>query len=155
MVLIFRYHSMTQRVVHGIPFVLLLGFTAWFSQYSDWRGDAAKLCGLLSFGWLVLANFLINQAISRWGTHVGPLNFSPNSKPTATERILTVLIIIASIVSGLISTIVLVDNIKRGGLETRLIIGGAAFFLVTAVSYGILTFAVIVLSAFRIRPVRG
>ena len=66
-----------------------------------------------------------------------------------------VLIIIASIASGLIATIVLVDNIKRGGLETRLLFGGAAFFLVTAVSYGILTFAVIVLSAFRIRPVRG
>jgi hypothetical protein len=65
------------------------------------------------------------------------------------------LIGIASVASGLIAASVLVYNIKRGGFGTTLVFGGIGLFLVAALTYGILTFAVIVLSRFRIRPVRG
>ena len=64
------------------------------------------------------------------------------------------LILIAAFALGVLVAIMAVKGIVRG-TEAKIVAAGVVFFLVMALTYGALTLAVIVLSGFRIRPVRG
>jgi hypothetical protein len=154
LVLIFKYHSLTQRLVHGGPFCLFVCLAGWVA-WNGWNNELAGYLGIVAFGWLLLANFLINLMINRFGTRIGPMDFSLNLHPSRTERIATKLILSASGVVGLVVTIIAVQGIKRGGLETVLLVGGATLFLVFAGTYTFLALAMLILSGFRIRPSDG
>jgi hypothetical protein len=152
MVLTFKYHSLTQRLVHGAPFVLLICLAGWIA-YSGGNNELGGYLAAVAFGWLLLANFLINLMISRVGARIGPMDFSPNFHPSRAERVVRWLIFLVSGVVGLAVTVIfLVPGIKVGGLETKLLVGGIIFFLVLAGTFCFLYLAVIVLSGFRIRP---
>jgi hypothetical protein len=116
----FTYHSQTQRTVHVIPFLWLIGVSGWLIYTTDETNELARILGLLAFGWLFLANFLMNALVRRWGPRFGPIVLSKNASPTSTEKLLNWLIL-----------------------------------MVTGLTDGTLTLAIIVLSGFRIRPVRG
>jgi hypothetical protein len=155
----FKYHSATQRLVHGAPFVLLLCLT--FVAFRSGNDELAKYLGVIAFGWFLLANFLINLMISRFGTRVGPIDFSPNLSPSRTDRIARWLIFLISGAVSLVVAIIVVQGLKRGlavqgikrfGLEDTLLFGGGTLFLVLAGTVTFLYLAVFVLSGFRIRP---
>jgi hypothetical protein len=145
-------------VFHITPFLILLSLVVWCGVSSEWKGDAATLAAGLTFGWFLLANFLINAIVDWRGSRIGPLDFSKNLNPTTTEKILMWLIAAIAFASGVIAVALIVDYIKRGGrggLETTILFGGAGFIAVAGATLLLLTFVVIVLSGFRIRPVRG
>jgi hypothetical protein len=84
MTFVFRYHSQTQRIVHGTPFVLSLLIGAWLAYVNEWRtdgwrGDAAGYFFVFGAGWFILENWVVNRLIERFGTRIGPLDFSKNS----------------------------------------------------------------------------
>jgi hypothetical protein len=149
--LIFKYHSLTQQLVHGAPFCILICLAGWLSLTGENHDLVADLA-VIAFGWLLLENFLVNLMIGRFGLRIGPMDFSPNFDPSRTERIVRWLILLVSCAVGLVVTVIFVTGIKRGGLETALLFGSATFFLISAGTFAFLYLAVVVFSGFRIRP---
>jgi hypothetical protein len=150
----FTYHSQTQRTVHVIPFLWLIGVSGWLIYTTDETNELARILGLLAFGWLFLANFLMNALVRRWGPRFGPIVLSKNASPTSTEKLLNWLILAAAVALGAVTAAMSVEGITRGP-ELKILIAGIVFLMVTGLTDGTLTLAIIVLSGFRIRPVRG
>jgi hypothetical protein len=59
-----------------------------------------------------------------------------------------------TLTAGVVTAIMSVQNIAPR-LDLKVLVGGIVFLAVAALTDGVLTLAVIVLSGFRIRPVRG
>jgi hypothetical protein len=150
----FTYHSQTQRIVHGMPFLLLIGTSAWLNYSTHGTSELAGIAGLLAFGWLLLANFSMNALVRHWGPRFGPIDLTKNISPTSTERLLRGLILVAAAAVGVVTGIIVVQGIVLGW-EVKILVAGLVFVTVAGVTYGTLTFAVIVLSGFQIRPTRG
>jgi hypothetical protein len=150
----FTYHSQTQRTVHVIPFFWLICASGWLSYTTDGTSELAGIGGLVAFGWLFLANFFMNAMVRHWGPRFGPIDLSRNASPTSTEKLLNGLILAAAVAAGVVTAAMSVQGITRG-LELKILVAGIVFLLVTGLTDGALTLAVIVLSGFRIRPVRG
>jgi hypothetical protein len=150
----FTYHSQTQRVLHGMPFVLLVSGSGWLLHMTDGSNELAQIGAMLGFGWLLLANFLMNAMVRYRGTRFGPIDLSKNAHPTRIETFVDWLILFLSVAAGIVAGAMAVQDVMRG-TEVVIFVAGAVFFLVTAMTCGTLTLAVIVLSGFRILPVRG
>jgi hypothetical protein len=121
---------------------------------TDGASELATIGALLAFGWLFLANFLMNALVGHWGPRLGPIDLSKNASPTSGEKLLNVLFVVAALIAGVVTAIISVqDLIPR--LELKILVGSIVFLVVAALTDGALTLAVIVLSGFRIRPVRG
>jgi hypothetical protein len=151
----FTYHSQTQRAVHVTPFVWLICATAWLSYPADGTtNELAGICALLAFGWLFLANFLMNALVRHWGTRFGPIDLSKNSSPTGAEKLLDRLILAAAVAAGVATATLWVQGIMPR-LELEILVASIVFLMVAGLTDGTLTLAIIVLSGFRIRPVRG
>ena len=150
----FNYHSQTQRMIHVTPFLWLICAAGWLGYMTDETSELAGILALLAFGWLFLANFLMNALVRRWGPRLGPIDLSKNAAPTGTEKLLNRLILVSAVVAGVVTAAMSVQGIIRG-LEAKILVGGIVFLVVTGLAHGALTLAVIVLSGFRIRPVRG
>jgi hypothetical protein len=148
-----QYHSQTQRVLHGMPFVLLVCGSGWLLQTSDGNNELAQIGALLGFGWWLLANLLMSAMIRYRGARFGPIDLSKNVHPTRLERFIDWLILFSSVAAGIVAGAMAVQDVIRG-TEAKIFLAGVVFFLVAALTYGALTLAVIVLSGFRIRPVR-
>ena len=147
----FNYYSETQKIVHLNTFLILLGITFWTVE-ANYK-SAAALFVLFAFGWLIAANEIINSAIKRNGTKFGIFDFSKNITPTKTEKVLIKLIWIISIACGGSASIIFA-NLSRRGLGSAIFFGGAALFLCTSAVFSLLTYMVIILSGFNVRPVR-
>jgi hypothetical protein len=150
----FTYHSQTQRIVHVTPFLGLICASGWLSYTTDGTTDLAGIGALLAFGWLFLANFLMNALVRRWGPRFGPIDLSKNGAPTNSEKILNGLILATAIAAGILTATMSVQG-SMPRLELKILVAGVVFLVVTGLTDGALTLAVIVLSGFRIRPVRG
>ncbi|HEY2227359.1 MAG TPA: hypothetical protein VGI22_06370 [Xanthobacteraceae bacterium] len=150
----FRYHSQTQRVLHGMPFVLLVCAAGWLTYASDGPDTLAEIGAAFAFGWLFLANLLLNAIVRHRGARFGPIDLSRNVSPTSIEMLLRRLVLIAAFALRVLAAIMSVKGIVRG-TEAEIVAAVAVFFLVAALVYGASILAVIVLSGFRIRPVRG
>jgi hypothetical protein len=149
----FTYHSQTQRIVHGMPFVLLISTSAWLNYTTHGTSEFAGIAGLLAFGWLLLSNILMNALVRHWGVRLGPIDLSKNISPTGTERLVRRLILVAAAAAGIVTAAMLQGSAV--GWEVNILVAGLIFVMVAGVAYGTLTLAVIVLSGFRIRPTRG
>jgi hypothetical protein len=159
MTFVFLYHSQTQRIVHYTPFAVSFVIFGWLIYLNEWRSDRWKgdVAGAFFFfgaGWFVLENWLVNRLIERFGTRIGPLDFSRNVNPTTTERVLMYVILFLAVISGLAATITIVNIQKGGGLEAALFFGSGAFVIGSGFVFLILTFCIIIFTGFRIRPVR-
>jgi hypothetical protein len=150
----FTYHSQTQQAVHTTPFLWLICASGWLSYTTGGTSELAGIGALLAFGWLFLANFLMNALVRHRGPRFGPIDLSKNASPTSTEKLLYGLILVAAIATGVVTAAMSVQGVTRG-LELKILVGGIVFLVVTGLTDGALTLAVIVLSGFRIRPVRG
>jgi hypothetical protein len=151
----FTYHSRTQRTLHGMPFALLVCASGWAIHTTDESNELAQIGAMLAFGWLLLANFLMNAMIRHWGARFGPIDLSKNVSPTGIEILVGRMILLAAVAAGVVAAAMAVPGVIRGGMETKIFVAGAVFFLVAAMTYGTLILAVIVLSGFRLRPLRG
>lgn len=157
----FTYHSQTQRIVHVTPFIWFICAFGWLSysteDLSDLAknlSDLAKTCALLAFGWLFLANFLMNVLVRHRGPRFGPIDLSRNAAPTSVEKLLNWLFLGTAVAAGVVTALIAVQGIMPR-LEAKILVGVIVFLAVAALIDGTLTLAVIVLSGFRIRPVRG
>lgn len=150
----FSYHSQTQRIVHVIPFLWLICASGWLTYKTDGASEVAKIGALLAFGWLFLANFLMNALVRHWGPRLGPIDLSKNASPTSAEKLLKVLLLVAALTAGVVTALVSVQDVMPR-LELKILVGSIVFLAVSGLTVGALTLAVIVLSGFRIRPVRG
>jgi hypothetical protein len=137
-----------------MPFVLLIGTSAWLNYTTDDTSELAGTVGLLAFGWLLLSNILMNGLVRHWGPRFGPIDLSKNVSPTSAERFLRGLILVAAAAVGVVAGILVVQGGVLGW-EVKIPVAGLVFVTVAGVAYGTLTLAVIVLSGFRIRPTRG
>jgi hypothetical protein len=149
----FTYHSRTQRILHGMPFALSVCASGWLIYTTDERNELAQIGAMFAFGWLFLANFLMNSMVRYRGARFGPIDLSKNVSPTRIEILVDRLILFAAVAAGAIAAAMAVPGVIRG-IEAKIFVAGAVFFLVAAMTYGTATLAIIVLSGFRIRPVR-
>src|SRR5258708_7824124 len=113
------------------------------------------MIGVVAFTWLFLANFLLNAIVQHRGARLGPIDLTQNVSPTRTERLIRWLILIAALGAGAVAATISVQDVVRGGMEAKSLLAGASFFFAAAAIYGASTFSIIVVSGFRIRPVRG
>jgi hypothetical protein len=150
----FAYRSQTQKTVHVTPFLWLICAGGWLTYRSDGTDALGGIGVMLAFGWLFLGNFCMNALVRHWGPRFGPIDLSRNASPTSTEKVLNGLILTAAVVSGVVAAAVSVQDIAPG-LELKILVGGIVFLVVTSLFDLTLTLAVIVLSGFRIRPLRG
>jgi hypothetical protein len=149
----FVYHSQTQRTVHVTPFLWLICAAGWLSYTSDGIDERAGILALLAFGWLFLVNGLLNALVRLRGGRFGPIDLSRNTAPTFIEKLLNGFILAGAIAAGVVTAAMSVQDIAR--LELKLLIAFIVWLVVTGLTDGALTLAVIILSGFRIRPVRG
>jgi len=150
----FTYHSQTQRTLHVVPFAWLMCASGWSIYKAGETTDLAGIGALLAFAWLFLANVVMNALVAYRGPRLGPVDLSRNSSPTSTEKLLNVSFLAFSVAAGALAAALSVQGIIRG-LEAKILVGGSVLLVVTGLIHGALTLAVIVLSGFRIRPVRG
>jgi hypothetical protein len=120
---------------------------------TDETSELAGILALLAFGWLFLAKFLTDALVSYRGGRFGPIDLSKNSSPTSIEKLLNWLILAAAIAAAGITANMSVQGITR--VEAKILVAGIVLLVMTGLIDGALTLAVIVLSGFRIRPVRG
>jgi hypothetical protein len=149
----FTYHSQTQRMIHVTPFLWLICAAGWSSYTTDETSARAGILALLAFGWLFLSKLLMNALVSYRGGRFGPIDLSKNSSPTSIEKLLNRLILAAAIAAGGITANMSVQGITR--VEAKILTGCIVLLVITGLIDGALTVAVMVLSGFRIRPVRG
>ncbi len=149
----FRYHSRTQRVVHTTPFIWLICAGAWLGLTTQEIGEFAGTLILLAFVWLFLTNFLMNALVHYRGTRLGPVDLSKNVSPSRTEKLLYGVFLVVALAAGVITATVSVQDVTH--TELKILLAFIVFLAVAAMTDGTLTLAVIVLSGFRIRPVRG
>jgi hypothetical protein len=140
-------------MIHVTPFLWLICAAGWSSYTTDETSELAGILALLAFGWLFLAKFLMDARVSYRGGRFGPIDLSKNSSPTSIEKLLNRLILAAAIASGGITAKMSVQDITR--VEAKILIAGIVLIVIAGLIDGALTVAVIVLSGFRIRPVRG
>jgi hypothetical protein len=126
---------------------------SWLSYTAEEISDLGMVCASLAFGWLFLANFLMNALVRRWGPRFGSIDLSKNLAPTSIEKFLNWLFLGTAVAAGVVTALISVQGMPR--LELKILFGGIVFLAVAALIDGTLTLAVIVLSGFRIRPVRG
>jgi hypothetical protein len=148
----FKYHSKTQEMIHVTPFVWLICAAGWLGYMSDETSELAGYLGLLAFGWLFLAKPLMDALVRYRGGRLGPIDLSKNSSPTSIEKLLNWLILAVAIAAGSVTATLSVQGITR--VEAKLLIAFIALLAITGLIDGALTVAVIILSGFRIRPVR-
>jgi hypothetical protein len=139
--------------VHVTPFLWLICATGWLIYTSDGTDERAGILALLAFGWLFLVNHLLNALVRLRGGRFGPIDLSKNTSPTGLEKLLYGFFLTGAIAAGVITAAVSVRDIAP--LELKLLIAFIIFMVVTGLTDGALTLGVILLSGFRIRPVRG
>jgi hypothetical protein len=149
----FSYHSKTQRIVHTTPFIWLICAGGWLGLTTQETGELFGILGLLAFVWLFLTNSLMNALVRYRGTHLGPVDLSKNVSPSRTEKLLNWAFLVVALAAGVITAAVCVQDVTH--IELKILLSLIVFLAVAALTDGTLTLAVIVLSGFRIRPVRG
>jgi hypothetical protein len=150
----FKYHSQTQRTLHVVPFLWLMSASGWSIYKAGETTDLAGIGALLAFGWLFLANPLMNAAVAYRGPRFGPIDLSRNNSPTSAEKLLNGSFLVFSMAVGALGAAISVRDLMPR-LELKILVGGIVLLVATGLIHGALTFVVIVLSGFRIRPVRG
>jgi hypothetical protein len=149
----FRYHSRTQRIIHTTPFIWLICAGGWLGLTTQEIGGLAGSLILLAFVWLFLTNFLMNALVHYRGTRLGPVDLSENVSPSPTEKLLNIVFLVVALAAGIVTATVSVQDVTH--VEAKILLAFIVFLGVAALTDGTLTLAVIVLSGFRIRPVRG
>ncbi len=149
----FTYHSQTQRVVHTTPFIWLVCAGGWLGLKTQEAGEFYGTLILLAFAWLFLTNPLMNVLVRYRGTRFGPVDLSKNVSPSPIEKLLHGVFLVIALAAGAITAMVSVQDVTH--MEAKILIAFILFIAVAALTDGTLTLAVMVLSGFRIRPVRG
>jgi hypothetical protein len=149
----FDYHSQTQWMIHVTPFLWLICAAGWLGYMTDETSELAGILALLAFGWLFLTKPLTDALVRYRGGRFGPIDLSKNSSPTSIEKLLNWLILAAAIAAGGITANMSVQGITH--VEAKILIAGIVLLVITGLIDGALTLAVMVLSGFRIRPVKG
>ncbi len=149
----FDYHSQTQRIIHVTPFLWLICAAGWLSYMTDETNEIAGYLALLAFGWLFVANRLMGVLVLRRGGRLGPIDLSKNNSPTRIEKLLNWLILAVALGAGGVTANMSVQGVGRA--EAKILIAFIVLLAITGLIDGALTIAVIILSGFRIRPVRG
>lgn len=148
----FVFRSQTHKLCWLAPLFLLPAVAAWLG-YRGWEAT----CGVVVALWLVwtfFAPMLIRMAIDRWGERFLFFDFSPNLVPSPLERgivnggqIASVLTVLAFTVLGLFR----MDHLSE--LWSLLGVDVAILFALGVLLMILLPFLVMVLTAFRVRPV--
>jgi hypothetical protein len=149
----FNYHSQTQRMIHVMPFLWLICATGWLGYMSDETSELAGILGLLAFGWLYLSKPLMDALVLHRGGRFGPIDLSKNGSPTSIEKLINWLILAVAIAAGGVTASRSVQGVAH--VEAKILIAVIVFLVIAGLIDGALTLAVMVLSGFRIRPVRG
>jgi hypothetical protein len=149
----FKYHSQTEQMIHVTPFAWLICAAGWLGYMTDETSEIAGYLALLAFGWLFLAKPLMNALVRHRGGRFGPIDLSKNSAPTRIEKLLNWLILAVAIAAGGVAATMSMQGITH--VEARILIAFIILLVITVLIDGALTLAVIFLSGFRIRPVRG
>jgi hypothetical protein len=149
----FAYHSQTKRMIHVIPFLWLICAAGWLCYMTDETSELAGYLGLLAFGWLFLAKPLMDALVRHRGGRFGPIDLSKNSSPTRIEKLLNWLILAVAVAAGGVTATMSVQGITH--VEAKILIAFIVLLVITGLIDGAVTLAVIILSGFRIRPVRG
>jgi hypothetical protein len=149
----FSYHSQTQRTVHTTPFLWLVCAGMWLGITTQEVGGLSGTLVLLAFVWLFLTNSLMNALVRYRGMRFGPVDLSKNLSPSPTEKLLNRVFLVVALAAGIITAAVSVQDTTH--VELKILLAFIVFLAVAALTDGTLTLAVIVLSGFRIRPVRG
>jgi hypothetical protein len=89
---------------------------------TDETSELAGLLALLAFGWLFLANFLMNALVSRRGVRFGPIDLSKNTSPTGIEKLLNWSVLAAAVAAGVVTATMSVQGITH--VEAKILIGG-------------------------------
>ena len=149
----FTYHSQTQRTVHTTPFLWPFCAGMWLGITTQEVGGLSGTLVLLAFVWLFLTNPLMNALVRYRGTRLGPVDLSKNVSPSPTEKLLHGVFLVIALAAGIVTAAVSVQDVTH--MEAKILLAFIVFLAVAALTFGTLTLAVIVLSGFRIRPVRG
>ncbi|BAE52059.1 FKBP-type peptidyl-prolyl cis-trans isomerase [Paramagnetospirillum magneticum] len=148
----FVFRSQTHKLCWLAPLFLLPAIATWLGL----RGWEVA-CGItvaLWLAWCFLAPGIIGRAIKRWGYQFLFFDFSPNLTPSRLERgivngsaALSVIAVLAFTVVALFRMRHLSDLLEIIGLDL------AILFAVGVPLIILLPFLVIILTAFRVRPV--
>jgi hypothetical protein len=149
----FDYHSQTQRMIHVTPFLWLICAAGWLAYMTDETSELAGYLALLAFGWLFLTKPLTDVLVRRRGGRFGPVDLSKNSSPTRNEKLLNWLILALAVAAGGVTATMSVQGITH--VEAKILIAFIVLLVITGLIDGTVTLAVMILSGFRIRPVRG
>jgi hypothetical protein len=149
----FDYHSQTQRIIHATPFLWLICAAGWLSYTTDETSEIAGYLALLAFGWLFVTNRLMGALVLRRGGRLGPIDLSQNNSPTRIEKFLNWSILGVALGAGGAAANMSVQGVGR--VEAKILIAFIVLLVIAGLIDGAVTIAVIILSGFRIRPVRG
>jgi hypothetical protein len=134
-------------------FLWLICGSGWLGYATEGTDEHAGILALLAFGWPFVANALMNALVRRRAGRFGPIDLSKNTSTTGIKRLLSGLFLAAALAAGVVTAALSVQGIAR--LELKILICFIIFLVVTGLTHGALTLAVILLSGFWIRPVLG
>lgn len=148
----FIFRSQTHKLCWLAPLFLLPAAAGWLG-YRGWEATCVALL-VLWLAWCFFAPAVIGMAINRWGYQFLFFDFSPNLNPSRLESgivngggILSLLAVLGLTLVGLFKMEHLSD------LLTIIGAGLAVFFALGLCLMVLLPFLVMILTAFRVRPV--
>ncbi|ARJ66399.1 hypothetical protein WV31_12360 [Magnetospirillum sp. ME-1] len=148
----FVFRSQTHKLCWLAPLFLLPAVAAWLG-YGGWEKTCAALV-VLWFAWTFLAPAAIGKAIKLWGYRFLFFDFSPNLNPSRLERGIANGGTALSVLAVVAFTLVALFKIEHlSDLFTIIGVDLALFFAIGVLMMILLPFLVMVLTAFRVRPV--
>ncbi len=148
----FVFRSQTHKLCWLAPLFLLPAAAAWLG-YHGWETTCAILV-VLWLAWCFFAPAVISKAINRWGYQFLFFDFSPNLNPSRLESGIVNGSALLSVLALLVFTVVALFHMNHLSDLLRIIgLDMAVLFAVGLPLMILLPFLVMVLTAFRVRPV--
>lgn len=148
----FIFRSQTHKLCWLAPLFLLPSLGIWLGV--EGHEVAGGIFGGLWLAWTFFFPALIRMAIDRWGFRFLFFDFSPNPSPSRVENAIVIGSQFASFLGALIYLVVALFHLEHASdLWGTLGATVAVLFILVLVLTILLPFLVIVLTAFRIRPV--
>ncbi|CUW37878.1 Putative peptidyl-prolyl cis-trans isomerase [Magnetospirillum sp. XM-1] len=148
----FVFRSQTHKLCWLAPLFLLPAVAAW-AGYRGWEKTCAALL-VLWLAWTFLAPAAIGKAIKLWGYRFLFFDFSPNLTPSRLESGIANGGTALSVLAVVVFTLVALFKIEHlSDLFTIIGVDLALLFAIGVLMMILLPFMVIILTAFRVRPV--
>ncbi|KIL97906.1 FKBP-type peptidyl-prolyl cis-trans isomerase SlyD [Paramagnetospirillum magnetotacticum MS-1] len=148
----FVFRSQTHKLCWLAPLFLLPAVAAWLG-YHGWEISCGVIVALW-IAWSFAAPSVIGKAIKRWGYQFLFFDFSPNLNPSRLENAISFGGGLLSVLAVLVYTVVALFHMERlSDLLTIIGLDLAILFALGIPLMVLLPFLVMVLTAFRVRPV--